>query len=99
MSPFVAVKHFFHLGDIVKVPHDVSRSEAVAGLYIFPVQFLDEADITALMAPRQPGRIGSNVFYFYRDDVAPFAWNGPTTIIATGVTGNPSLIQAAPGTY
>src|SRR5262249_7222278 len=52
MSPFVAVKHFFHLGDIIKVPHDVSRSEVVAGLYIFPVQFLDEADITALMAPR-----------------------------------------------
>jgi hypothetical protein len=43
--------------------------------------------------------IGSNVYYFYRDDVAPFAWNGPTAIIATGVTGNPSLVQAAPGTY
>jgi hypothetical protein len=43
--------------------------------------------------------IGSNVFYFFRDDVAPFAWNGPTTIIATGVTGNPSLVQATPGTY
>src|SRR5262249_9177875 len=43
--------------------------------------------------------IGSNVFYFFRDDVAPFAWHGPTTIIATGVTGNPSLVQATPGTY
>ena len=44
-------------------------------------------------------RVGSNVFYFYRDDVAPFAWHGPTTIIATGVRGNPSLVQATPGTY
>jgi hypothetical protein len=43
--------------------------------------------------------IGSDVFYFFRDDVAPFAWNGPTTTIATGVIGNPSLVQATPGTY
>jgi hypothetical protein len=32
MSPFVAVKHIIHLGDIIKVPHDVSRSEVVASL-------------------------------------------------------------------
>jgi hypothetical protein len=43
--------------------------------------------------------IGSDVFYFYRDDAAPFAWNGPTTTIATGAMGNPSLVQAKPGTY
>jgi hypothetical protein len=28
-----------------------------------------------------------------------FAWHGPTMTIATGVTGNPSLVQAKPGTY
>src|SRR5215470_20235292 len=28
-----------------------------------------------------------------------FAWHGPTMTIATGVTGNPSLVQAIPGTY
>jgi hypothetical protein len=43
--------------------------------------------------------VGSDLFYFYRDDVAPFTWNGPTTVIATGVSGNPSLVQATPGTY
>jgi hypothetical protein len=30
---------------------------------------------------------------------AQFAWHGPTMTIATGVSGNPSLIQAVPGTY
>ena len=44
-------------------------------------------------------RVGSDLLYFYRDDVAPFAWHGPTTTIATGVTGNPSFVQARPGTY
>jgi hypothetical protein len=44
-------------------------------------------------------RIGSNVFYFYRDDIAPFTWHGPTQLIATGVTSNPSLVQATPGSY
>jgi hypothetical protein len=43
--------------------------------------------------------IGGNLFYFFRDDVAPFNWNGPTAIIASGVTGNPSMVQAKPGTY
>jgi hypothetical protein len=43
--------------------------------------------------------IGGDVFYFFRDDVPPFNWNGPTTIIGTGLTGNPSLVQAKPGTY
>jgi hypothetical protein len=44
-------------------------------------------------------RVGSTLLYFYRDDVAPFAWHGPTMTIATGVTGNPSFVQATPGTY
>jgi hypothetical protein len=43
--------------------------------------------------------IGGDLFYFYRDDVAPFNWNGPTTVFATGVMGNPSFVQATPGTY
>ena len=43
-------------------------------------------------------RTGNELDYWYRDDVAPFAWNGPTTI-TTGVTGNPSFVQATPGTY
>lgn len=42
--------------------------------------------------------IGSDLFYFYRDDVDPFNWNGPFTI-TSGVTGNPSFVQATPGTY
>ena len=44
-------------------------------------------------------RIGQEVVYFDRDDVAPFTWHGPTVIIATGATGNPSFVQAIPGTY
>jgi hypothetical protein len=44
-------------------------------------------------------RVGSDLLYFYRDDVAPFAWHGPSTTIATGVTGNPAFVQARPGTY
>src|SRR5262249_50621451 len=28
-----------------------------------------------------------------------FSWHGPTAIITTGTSGNPSLIQAVPGTY
>ena len=28
-----------------------------------------------------------------------FAWHGPTTTITTGVSGNPSFVQATPGTY
>jgi probable HAF family extracellular repeat protein len=43
-------------------------------------------------------RVGNALVYFYRDDLAPFAWHGPTPIF-TGVSGNPSFIQARPGTY
>jgi hypothetical protein len=42
---------------------------------------------------------GGNLYYFYRDDVTPFNWNGPTTTITSGVQGNVSFIQAKPGTY
>jgi hypothetical protein len=44
-------------------------------------------------------RVGSTLLYFYRDDVAPFAWHGPTQTIATNATGSPSFVQALPGTY
>jgi hypothetical protein len=43
-------------------------------------------------------RTGNQLDYWYRDDVSPFAWHGPTTI-TTGVTGNPSFVQAKPNTY
>jgi uncharacterized membrane protein len=43
-------------------------------------------------------RTGNQLDYWFRDDVSPFAWHGPTTI-TTGVTGNPSFVQAIPGTY
>jgi hypothetical protein len=43
-------------------------------------------------------RTGNQLDYWYRDDVSPFDWHGPTTI-TTGVTGNPSFVQAKPGTY
>jgi probable HAF family extracellular repeat protein len=43
-------------------------------------------------------RIGNNLVYFYRDDLDPFTWHGPT-LVFTGVTGNPCLVQAIPGTY
>jgi hypothetical protein len=41
---------------------------------------------------------GTNLLYFERDDVAPFAWHGPFTI-TTGVIGNPSFVLSNPGTY
>jgi probable HAF family extracellular repeat protein len=44
-------------------------------------------------------RAGGTLYYFYRDDVAPFAWHGPTMTIAAGLTGNPSLVQAHAGSY
>jgi hypothetical protein len=44
-------------------------------------------------------RAGDTLYYFYRDDVAPFAWHGPTMAIDSGVSGNPALIEARPGTY
>src|SRR5262249_15569399 len=43
-------------------------------------------------------RVGTSLYYFYRDDVAPFTWQGPS-MIATGVSGNPSFVQAIPGRY
>ena len=41
---------------------------------------------------------GDALYYYYRDDGGAFAWNGPF-FITNGVTGNPSFIQALPGTY
>jgi hypothetical protein len=42
-------------------------------------------------------RIGDSLGYFYRDDVDPFTWHGPEPIFIP--VGNPSLIQASPGSY
>jgi hypothetical protein len=42
---------------------------------------------------------GNQMDYFYRDDIFPFAWHGPFNITPSGVTGNPSFVQAKPGTY
>jgi hypothetical protein len=44
-------------------------------------------------------RIGKTLAYFYRDDAAPYIWHGPIQIVTTGVTGNPSFVQAIPGTF
>ena len=44
-------------------------------------------------------RVSDTLYYLYRDDVAPFAWHGPTMTIATGATGNSSFVQAIPGSY
>jgi hypothetical protein len=46
-------------------------------------------------------QVGNDLVYFYRDDVAPFAWHGPTIIFELSVpsAGNASLVQATPGTY
>jgi hypothetical protein len=44
-------------------------------------------------------RVGTSLLYFFRDDVDPFAWHGPTMTIATNAYGVPSFIQAKPGTY
>jgi hypothetical protein len=43
-------------------------------------------------------RAGNSLVYFYRDDAQPFAWHGPEPIFVF-VSGNPSLIQASPGSY
>src|SRR5262249_44789411 len=45
-------------------------------------------------------RVGNNLLYFYREDVDPFTWFGPTMTIASGtVTGTPSFVRARPGPY
>ena len=43
-------------------------------------------------------RAGNDLFYFYRDDVDPFAWHGPEPILS-GVAGVLSLVQTIPGSY
>lgn len=42
-------------------------------------------------------RVGNNLYYFFREDVT-FTWSAEQPI-TTGVTGNPSFVQARPGTY
>ena len=42
-------------------------------------------------------RVGNNLYYFFREDVT-FTWS-TEQLITNNVTGNPSLVQARPGTY
>jgi len=43
-------------------------------------------------------RVGNNLYYFFRTDDPSFTWS-TEQLITTGVTGNPSFVQARPGTY
>src|SRR5262249_41380212 len=47
----VAVVGLLHLGNVVEPADDVRRAEGLAGLDVFAVEFLDEADVAALVAP------------------------------------------------
>jgi hypothetical protein len=99
--------HFFRNNDDQSLPWsqtdtfgtDQGNVDAVSLIQSnFSTQFVN----TGVQGPGNlavAARVGSNLLYFYRDDVAPFTWHGPTMTIATGVTGAPSLIQAIPGTY
>jgi hypothetical protein len=78
------------LVDAVSVIQSNFSSSASAGLGTFP-------------STTAPGNLavvalaGGNLYYFFRDDIE-FAWSGPT-LITSGVQGNPSFVQAIPGTY
>ena len=39
-------------------------------------------------------RVGNRLVHYWRMDSSPFRWFGPRTIVRTGVTGNPALIQS-----
>jgi hypothetical protein len=65
-------------------------SAANAGLGTFPsTSAPGNLAVVALAA--------GNLYYFFREDIE-FAWSGPT-LITSGVEGNPSFVQAIPGTY
>jgi hypothetical protein len=99
--------HFFRNNDDPSLPWTLTaifgtEFPVVSAVSLIQSNFSTQFVTTGVQGPGNlvvAATIGSDVFYFYRDDVAPFAWNGPTTVIATGVTGNPSLVQAKPGTY
>jgi hypothetical protein len=74
----------------------------VSAVSLIQSNFSTQFDQTGVQGPGNlavVALIGSDLVYFYRDDVAPFTWHGPTMLIATGATGNPSFVQATPGTY
>src|SRR5262245_25512735 len=57
-GPGVLVLHRFHLCNVVEPADHVRGPEALAGLHLLAVQFLDEADIPPLMTPRLTDRAG-----------------------------------------
>jgi hypothetical protein len=99
--------HFFRNNDDPASPWSQTaifgtQFPVVRSVSLIQSNFSTQSAQTGLQGPGNlivAALIGRDVFYFYRDDVAPFAWHGPTTTIAAGVTGNPSLVQAKPGTY
>src|SRR5689334_10661169 len=47
----VAVVRLLHLGNVVEPADDVRRAEGFPSLHLSAVQFLDEGDVAALVAP------------------------------------------------
>src|SRR5579884_3060198 len=47
----ILIVRLLHLGDAVEPADHVGGAEAFTGLYVAPVQLLDEADVAALVAP------------------------------------------------
>jgi hypothetical protein len=96
--------HFYRNNDDPNLPW-VHTADFATGLGSVDAASLIQTTQFNQTAVQGPGnlavvaRAGSTLYYFYRDDVAPFAWHGPTMTIAAGVTGNPSLVQARPNTY
>ena len=42
--------------------------------------------------------VGNQLVAYWRENHSPFTWHGPTATFATGITGNPTLIQGSFGT-
>jgi len=42
--------------------------------------------------------VGNQLVHYWRENLPPFTWHGPSAPFATGVTGNPTLIQGSFGT-
>src|SRR5258707_4440656 len=51
VRPAMAIVDFLHPRDVIKEPHNIGRPKALAGFHLFLMQFFDETDVTALMAP------------------------------------------------
>jgi hypothetical protein len=42
--------------------------------------------------------VGNQLVHYWRENHSPFPWHGPSAPFATGITGNPTLIQSSFGT-